>query len=147
MPRGLPYRTPARQGIGPNTQPYVPTSQNARVTNTVSVTGSVTSSITGTVTVNGTVTSTYTVSTSLVTAQVSVTTASTLLFATGSFGSFRQVRNTSTTSAVFIGVVGVTITTGHSVPAGATFDMERLSAPLYGIVSTGSEVVTTIGWA
>lgn len=133
MPRGLKYRAPERQALGPNTQPYVPTSQNARVTNTVSVTGSITAS--------------PTVSSSLVTAQVSVATTSTLLFATGSFGSFRQVRNTSTTSTVFVGVVGVTITTGHSVPAGAAFDMERLSAPLYGIVATGSAVVTTIGWA
>ena len=143
-----PYRVPRRHGQVPGSAPYVPSSVN--IGNTVSTTGSVTASITGSITVSGissTVSVSTTTSTAFTTAQVAVTTASTLLFATGSFGVFREVVNTATASAMFLGAVTVTITTGHRLAAGGTFSMPKNSAPLYAIIQTGSETATTIGWA
>ena len=145
-----PYRVPRRHGQVPGTQAYIPTNVNSRVSNTVSVTGSVTSTITGSVAVSsvaGSVAVTTTTSTAFTAAQVAVTTASTLLFATGSFGVFREVVNTATASAMFLGPVAVTITTGHRLAAGGVFSMPKNSAPLYAIIQTGSETATTIGWA
>lgn len=141
---GVPYRVRGRPTSGPNNATMVPTTIGvSRVNSTVSVTGSVTSTITGTVVANPTTSAAF------VTNQVTITSSTTvtLIFATGSSLIFREVTNpTSSNASIFIGPVGMTVTTGHFIPGATAFDQAYNSAALYGLSATGSVTVSTIGW-
>ena len=127
------FRAPRRQGPVPSTAPYNPT----------------TVTIGGTVSTTGSGISNPTTSGTFVTNQVTVTSggAPTLLFAQSASIIFREVTNpTSSNAAVFLGLVGVTVTTGHYLPGATAFDQGNNSAALYGLAATGSVTVSTIGW-
>jgi len=98
-------------------------------------------------TVSTTFSSTVATATSFTTSQVTVTTSATALFAFNASTVFREVTNPLTSSVtVYLGVTGVTTASGHALLGATAFDMDNQAAALYGIVSTGSVVVTTIGW-
>jgi hypothetical protein len=164
-------RAPLRQSSFPtqeNTAPDVVAVSS--VTNTVSVTGSVAvSGVSGTFNASATsATPTYTDSTtqalslnlagdlraivsslglsaSVTSSQVTITASATQLFASGASIIFRQVTNPTTTT-IYLGASGVTTGNGHIIPGPAAFDMQFNSAALFGIVTTGSVTVSTIGW-
>ena len=136
------------------------------ITNTVSVTGTVSvsgASFTGTVTISSNVTvssivaalptgtntigafSTLGQSASFTTGQVTITASATQIFAVNASTIFREVTNPTTTT-LYLGTAGVTTGNGHILPGPAAFDMQFNSAALYGIVTTGSVTVSTIGW-
>ena len=143
MPIGPQFRTPSRQKVVPGTAPFVPTSISSRITNTVSVTGSVTSTITGSVIANPTTSAAFVVN------QITVTSggAATAIFAISTSTIFREVTNpTSSNVAIFLGPVGVTVTTGHYLPGATAFDQQYNSAALYAVALTGSVTVSTMGW-
>ena len=109
------------------------------VNNTVSVTGSLslTSGVIATVGTSASVTS----------SQITVTASATQIFAINVNQIFREVVNpTTSTASIWIGAAGVTTTTGLEVPVATAFDMNFNTAALFGICSTGSVTVSTIGW-
>ncbi len=122
----------------------VTVSNTVSVTGTVSITGSV--SVGNTVSVTGSVVANPTTSTSFATSQVNITASATAIFAAGVGPVYREVRNISASSALYVGGSGVTITTGHQVPGGGVFNMSRNSTALYGVVDTGSITASTIAW-
>ncbi len=139
------YRYP-RQSREPTPSPVVPTEVSvSEVMSTISVTGSFYPG-TQTVSVTGSVTVTQSTTSAFVAAQVTVTASATQLFALNGSPNFREVANPNTTSTVFIGPAGVTITTGHALRPNSVFDMAANAGALFGVVSTGSITCTTIGW-
>lgn|SRR5512135_1644618 len=133
-------------------------SVNATITNTVSTTGSsiasVTVSNTVSVTFSGAINATVTTVTvsniaqtaTFTTSQVTVTASATQLFASGASVNFREVLNPSTVS-IFIGSTSsLTVTTGHYLLGSSALDFQFNSSAVWGITSTGSVTVSTIGW-
>lgn len=118
-------------------------SVSATITNTVSTT----SSGTVTVSVTSVAVTTIAISGSLTTSQVTITATATPIFAININQIFREVVNpTTSTASIWVGASGVTTTTGLEVPVATAFDMSFNTAALYGICSTGSVTVSTIGW-
>lgn len=137
----FPLAARSRQSRFPNSAPFVPTTID--VGNTVPVTGSVTATISGSIVANPTTSAAF------VASQITITSggAATAIFAISASTIFREVTNpTASNATVFLGPVGVTVTTGHYLPGGWAFDQQYNSAALYGVALTGSVTVSTFGW-
>ncbi len=84
-------------------------------------------------------------SASVTSSQVTVTASATQIFGAGASAIFREVTNPTTTT-IYLGTSAVTTASGHFFAGPSAFDMQFNSAALFGIVTTGSVTVSTIGW-